>query len=157
MNLSSNRLYRIRSQGYCDLSDETVSDLAFGNRFAFYTCSFFLVTGVATANIPILASMMAVSIFGIILPYHPFDYIYNYILSGPMNKPRLPRRAMQLKFACVVATIWLASIIYLFYTGLTMAGYVAGGLLFSVAFLVSTTDFCIPSTIYNFLFKYEVR
>lgn len=155
--LSSKRLYRIRTQGYCNISDEKVSELAFGNRFAFYTCSFFLAIGVVTSSIPILTLMMTISIFGIVLPYHPFDYVYNYILSGPMNKPKLPRRARQLKFACVVATVWLASIIYLIYAGLIMASYISGGLLFSIAFLVSTTDLCIPSLVYNFLFKYEVK
>ncbi|MCH8012247.1 MAG: DUF4395 family protein [Candidatus Marinimicrobia bacterium] len=78
-------------------------------------------------------------------------------MSGPLNKPKLPRRSKQLKFACIVATIWLATIIYLFYTDLAVAGYMSGGVLFSIAFLVSTTDFCIPSLVYNFLFKYKVK
>ena len=101
--------------------------------------------------------MMVVSILGVILPNHPFDYIYNILLSGPLNKPKLPRRSRQLRFACVVATIWLATTIYLFYTGLAIAGYVSGGILFSVALLVSTTDVCIPSLIYNFVTRYEVK
>ncbi len=155
--ISSRRLHGIRTQGYCNYSDVNLSELAFGNRFAYYTCSLFLLIGVITANIEILSTMMVVSILGILLPNHPFDYIYNIFLSKPMNKPKLPRRSRQLKFACVVATLWLAATIYLFYSGLTMAGYVCGGLLFSVAFLVSTTDICIPSLIYNSLFKYEVK
>ena len=155
--ISSRRLHGIRTQGYCNYSDANLTELAFGNRFAYYTCSFFLLIGVITANIEILGAMMVVSILGILLPNHPFDYIYNIFLSKPMNKPKLPRRSKQLKFACIVATLWLATTIYLFYTGLTTAGYVSGGLLFSVAFLVSTTDICIPSLIYNSLFKYEVK
>lgn len=155
--LSSRRLYSLRTQGYCNISDANLSELAFGNRFAFYTCSIILIIGVILSNIPILTAIMTVALFGVILPYHPFDYIYNYVLSGPMNKPKLPRRSKQLKFACVVATIWIAATIYLFYTGLAVAGYVSGGILFSIAFLVSTTDFCIPSLIYNFLFRYEVK
>lgn len=95
-------------------------------------------------------------IFGVVLPYHPFDYIYNHLVRRVLDKPRLPRRSNQLKFACGVATIWIAATIYLFYYGFAMAGYVAGGMLFSVAFLVSTTDICIPSIIYNFLFKIKV-
>jgi hypothetical protein len=155
--LSDRRLHGIRTQGYCNYSDENLTELAFGNRFAYYTCSFFLLIGVISANIEILGAMMVVSILGILLPNHPFDYIYNIFLSKPMNKPKLPHRSKQLKFACTVATIWLAATIYLFYTGLTIAGYISGGLLFFVAFLVSTTDICIPSLIYNSLFKYEVK
>ena len=147
----------MRTQGYCDYSDANLSELAFGNRFTYYLCSLLLLIGVISANIPILTAMMIISIFGVILPNHPFDYIYNILLSGPLNKPKLPRRAKQLKFACTVSSIWIGAIIYLFYTGLTTAGYVSGGVLFSIAFLVSTTDFCIPSLIYNFLFRYEVK
>jgi len=97
--------------------------------------------------------MTVVAFLGVILPYHPFDYIYNHLLRGMLGKPKLPPRSKQLKFACVVATLWLIVTTYLFYAGLATAGYVVGGLLVSVAFIVSTTDFCIPSMIYNFIFK----
>lgn len=155
--ISSRRLYSIRTQGYCDYSDANLSELAFGNRFAYYLCSFFLLIGVISGNIPVLSAMMVVSIFGVMLPNHPFDYIYNILLSKPLNKPKLPRRSQQLKFACIISTVWLATTIYLFYAGYSIAGYVSGGVLFSIAFLVSTTDFCIPSLVYNFLLKYEVK
>jgi hypothetical protein len=55
-----------------------------------------------------------------------------------------------------VATLWLIATTYLFYAGFVIAGYVLGGLLVAVAFIVSTTDFCIPSMIYNFIFKVKV-
>jgi len=155
--ISSSRRYRIRCQGYSGYSDVDLSKLAFGNRFAYYLCSILLLIGVVSINIPILSIMMIVALFGVILPNHPFDYIYNTLLSKTLNKPKLPRRSKQLKFACLIATVWLAATIYLFSVGFTIAGYVAGGILFFVAILVSTTDVCIPSLIYNFLFKFEVR
>jgi hypothetical protein len=155
--LSSGRLYNLRTQGYCNYSDSKLSKLAYGNRFAYYICSSLLLAGVILANIPILATMMIVSIFGVILPNHPFDYVYNNIISSALNKPKLPPRSKQLKFACIISSVWLAATIFLFYTGLTTAGYIVGGIQFSIAFLVSTTDVCIPSLVYNFLFKYEVK
>jgi hypothetical protein len=155
--ISSRRLYSLRTQGYCNYSDSKLSKLAYGNRFAYYVCSFLLLVGVISSNIPILATMMIVSIFGVILPNHPFDYIYNNVISSALNKPKLPPRSKQLKFACFISSVWLAATIYLFYTGLTTAGYIVGGVQFSIALLVSTTDICIPSLIYNLLFKYEVK
>jgi len=80
----------------------------------------------------------------------------NYILSGFLKKPKLARRSKQLKFACTIATTGLSATAFLFYTGFTTAGYILGALLFLVAFTVSTTDFCIPSMIYNFLFKVKI-
>ena len=154
--ISSERIGRLKVQGYRDMSDGDISQLAFGNRFAYIVCSTILLVGVITANIPVLGTMMIIAFFGVVLPYHPFDYIYNHLVRRVLDKPRLPRRSNQLKFACGVATIWIAATIYLFYYGFAMAGYIAGGMLFSVAFLVSTTDICIPSIIYNFLFKIKV-
>lgn len=151
--LSTTRINFLKAQGYCNLSDTEISELAFGNRFAYILCGSIVAAAVATAHIPTLIAMTIVAFFGIILPYHPFDYIYNHMLRSMLNKPELPPRSKQLKFACVIATLWLMATTYLFYAGLAIAGYVLGGLLVAVAFLVSATDFCIPSMIYNFIFK----
>jgi len=149
---------RMRVQGYSNgLSDEQLRDLTFGNRFAYAACTSVLILGVAFASIPVLSVMMGIAFFGIILPNHPFDYIYNYVLRQPMNKPMLPRRSPQLKFACTVATIWIGVTIYLFQSGLMPAGYMMGASLIGVAGLVSATDICIPSIIYNFLFRVKIE
>lgn len=154
--ISPARIHRLKVQGYCNFKDDELSKLAFGNRFAYILCDSVLLIGIVTSNIPLLSILFFIAIFGIVLPYHPFDYIYNGLLSNPMNKPKLPPRSKQLKFACIIASTGIASTIFLFYTGLTLAGYIAGGLLFFVAFLVSTTDICIPSIIYNFIFKVKI-
>jgi hypothetical protein len=148
--------HRLRIQGYKNYTNSDLGKLAFGNRFAFLICSTILAIGVITANIPILSAVMVIAFFGIVLPYHPFDYIYNHIIRKSKDLPKLPPRSTQLKFACILATVWLAATIYLFYSGLFVAGYIAGGLLFFVAFLVSITDICIPSIIYNYIFRVKV-
>jgi hypothetical protein len=151
--ISAARIKRIKAQGYHSYSDGEISEFAFGNRFAYILCVSILIVGVAMASVPILISMGVVAFFGVVLPYHPFDYIYNYVLRGMMNKPKLPPRSKQLKFACTVATIWIAATVYFFYSGLTLAGYVAGALLSAIALSVSTIDLCIPSLIYNAISK----
>ena len=155
--ISSWRLRLLRVQGYCNYTDEDLSKLAFGNSFAYYLCGSIVLIGVVTANIPVLSAMMMVAIGGFALPRHPFDYIYNNFLSSLLNKPKLPKRSAQAKFACVIATLWLGAIIFSFYSGAMLTGYILGGILLVVAFLVSVLDFCIPSFIYNFFTKYEVK
>ena len=150
--LSETRINRLREQGYTSQTDAEISDLAFGNRFAYRICVTLLIFGVGFANIPLLSFMMVIAFLGLLLPNHPFDYIYNLVLSKKMKKPKLPPRSKQLKFTCTVATLWIGGTIYLFYTGLTNWGYIAGVSLIVVATLVSTVDFCIPSKIYNALF-----
>ena len=156
-NLSSVRLERIREQGYTCQSDQEINNLAFGNRFAYRLCLSVLDLGVAFANIQILAVMMAVAFFGVVLPNHPFDYIYNHVFAGKRNRIKLPRRSPQLKFACAMATVFIAVTIYFFSAQLMVAGYITAGVLISVASLVSTIDLCIPSKIYNALFTKGVK
>jgi len=151
--ISATRIKLLRAQGYCNQSDAEISGLAFGNRFAYIVCTSVVAVGVATAHIPTLAVMMVVALGGVVLPYHPVDYIYNHVLRGMLNKPELPPRSKQLKFACIIATLWLGATIYMFYAGHVMAGYVLGWLLVAVAGTVATTDFCIPSFIYNLIFR----
>lgn len=155
-HLSATRINRLKAQGYCGYSDAELSALAFGNRFAYIVCGTIVAIAVAAANIPTLIVMTIVAFFGIILQYHPFDYIYNHVLRGMLNKPKLPPRSKQLKFTCIIATLLLVTTTYLFYVDLATAGYVLGGLLVAVSFIVSTTDFCIPSMIYNYIFKFNV-
>lgn len=155
--LSASRLNRIKAQGYIGYSDNELSSFAFGNRFAYILCFTILAVGVITANVPVLLVMSVVALGGIIFPYHPFDYLYNKLIRHRINKPELPPRSKQLKFACTIATLWLIATAYLFHTEYNYFGYVMGSLLASVAFIVSTTDFCIPSIIYNLMNRIKVK
>ena len=150
--LSDERIYRIRQQGYFNQSKKEITDLATGNRFAYQVCVTILFLGMVTADIHVLAFMNVIAFLGIVLPNHPFDYIYNHLLSKRLGKPKLPPRSRQLKFACGMATAGIAATIYLFSNEMMVAGYINGFSLVLVAGLVSTIDLCIPSVIYNFLF-----
>ncbi len=147
------RRKRLEAQGYNGFTDAELNDFKFGIRFAYYLCGSTVVLGLLLTNIKILAVAMTIAFFGSLPPYHPFDYLYNYLIRRLINKPKLPHRSNQGRFACGIAAVWLSGVIYLFYVGLNLWGYIAGGILVSIATLVSTTDICIPSIIYNFLFR----
>ena len=49
-------------------------------------------------------------------------------------------------------SVWLVATAVAFTLGPAWLGYTLGGALTSVAALVSVTHFCIPSTVYQFLF-----
>ena len=158
--ISKKRIARIREQGYFQMSDQQVSDISFGNRFAYIICTSIMGAGIVMTNIPILSITLVIAALGFILPYHPFDYIYNHLLAHRLGRPQLPKRSDQLKFACTLATIFLLTIIYMFSQGFMVLGYIFSGILFSIALTVSTTDFCLPSFIYNRIFltkKNDIR
>lgn len=150
--LSQFRINNIRAQGYITQTDEQIQQLAFGNRFAYQLCVSIVAVGVIIANSYILGAMAMIAFFGVVLPNHPFDYIYNHLIRQRMHLPKLPARSMQLKFACSLATTFLMATVACFNMGYAVAGYVLGSALIIVATLVSTIDYCIPSVIYNYMF-----
>jgi hypothetical protein len=144
---------RLQEQGYQNYSDQELSEYKFGIRFAYYLCGSLVILGLSLTSLKILAAAMTIAFLGSLPPYHPFDYLYNYGVRHIIDKPKLPPRSNQGRFACGIATIWLGVVIYLFYSELYVWGYLAGGILVLVAALVSTMDICIPSMVYNALFQ----
>ncbi|HXH17468.1 MAG TPA: DUF4395 domain-containing protein [Chitinophagales bacterium] len=151
--ISPARRKKLEAQGFIGYSDKELASRTFGIRFAPALCSLFIATGVTFASIPLLSFVAITALFGVILPYHPFDYLYNATVRHWLNKAPVGPNTPQRRFACGLATLWLAGVIGLFYAHLFMLGYILGAILASVALLVATTDFCIPSAIYNFLFR----
>ena len=155
--ISPVRRRRLETQGYIGFNDSELNDFKFGIRFAYYLCGSLVVIGLLLTNLKILTFTAIIAFFGSLPPYHPFDYFYNYVIRHLVNKPKMPPRSNQGRFACGIATVWVSGIIYLFYVGLNFLGYLAGGILVLIATLVSTMDICIPSMIYNFLFKRKLE
>jgi len=149
--LSEKRINRLRAQGYTSESKNELSRMAFGIRFAYRACVGVLTVALVTQSIVLYSVMLVIAILGFILPNHPFDYIYNHVLSGRMNRPKLPARSAQLKFACTQASAWLAAVIILMATGNALVGSIMAAVLIGVALLPSTTDYCVPSAFYNSL------
>lgn len=151
--LSPTTKRRLIVQGYNCYSDKELNDYKYGIRFAYYLCDSLVILGLLLTNLWILAAAMTIAFLGWLLPKHPFDYVYNYGVRHLLNKPIIPARTSQVRFACGIAAVWLCVTIFLFYSGLYVWGYIVGGILVSVATLVATTDICIPSMIYNALFR----
>ena len=155
--LPDHRLERLREQGFVGLSDVKLTSLAFGIRFAYWLCSFFLIIAIIAANVYLLILLMLIALATVILPYHPFDYIYNHSLRYKLGKPKLPPRGNQIKFSCGLAALWMGFTAFFFYHHMMGAGYLAGLSLIIVALTVSITDFCIPSQLYNIIFRFDTR
>ncbi|HEX8040852.1 MAG TPA: DUF4395 family protein [Chryseosolibacter sp.] len=151
---------RLEAQGYVGLTDAQLNDFKVGIRFAYSLCALLVLSGLIFSNVAILLTAMTIAFFAMMPPYHPFDYLYNYGVRRFLHKPKLPPRTNQGRFACGIATIWVGGIILLLTNNMEVWGYIAGGVLLSVAGLVSILDICIPSMIYNFLFRrqaYDLR
>ena len=146
---------RLHTQGYQGYSDRELNDYKYGIRFAYALCTTLAGLGLVLSNITLLIIAAVIALAGILPPYHPFDYLYNHAVRHILKKPKIPPRTNQGRFACGVAFVWLTITIYLLYNNHFITGNILGGILLSVAILVSAMDICIPSMVYNFLFRKE--
>lgn len=150
--LSPKRISRLRTQGYIVQDDQQLAQIAFGNSLAFKFCTGLIAISVATANIPLLSILMCIEFLAIVMPRHPFDFIYNGIVRKWVDRPKLPKRSPQVRFACTMAIVFTGFTVLLFNNDQMVAGYLLGGSLAFMAGLVAFLDLCIPSIIYNALF-----
>ena len=151
--LSPIRLRRLRAQGFTCESEPTLQQMAFGIRFAYRACVLLLIVAIASKSLLLFSAMLGLSFLGIVLPNHPFDYVFNYTLRLWLRAPMVPPRSRQLKFACIIATAFLGAVVFMLYVGMVTQGLITAGTLAAFALLPSTIDLCIPSLIYNVLFQ----
>lgn len=149
MAASSTTRRRLEAQGFRDLDDATMSELAPWLRWSPALCTIVMAVGVALRAPVVLWGLAAIAFVGALLPYHPFDLAYNHVVRPLAGTRPLPHHGPQRRFACALAAAWLVATAWAFRTGAVTLGLVLGVSLIAVAALVSVTHICIPSMIYN--------
>lgn len=145
-------LDRLDAQGYVNVDRQTLREVEPWLRWSPVFCAIIMATGTALASPPILWGLAVAAALGAVLPSHPFDYVYNFGVRRLTRTPPLPPNGAPRRFACGMAAVWLVATGAAFAADLTILGYVLGGMLTTVAALVGTTHFCIPSLIYALIF-----
>jgi hypothetical protein len=149
MTANPNVRSRLKAQGFCGLDDKTLAELAPWMRWTYTLGTLVTLIGVTLMSPGVLWSLAAITSVGIFLPFHPFDLLYNYGMRYLTRTGPFPNSGPQRHFVFVVATVWLAVTGWAFHVGANSAGITLGVLLIFVGGLASTTNFCIPSFIYN--------
>jgi len=147
---------RLEAQGFRGLDDATLEEVGPWLRWSPALCTLFMVAGVALGSPVILWALAVTALPGALLPFHPFDLLYNYGARHLTGTRPLPHQGPQRRFACGIATIWLIATGWAFQAGPSNLGYALGIPLILVAGLVAITHFCVPSLIYNALVHTEV-
>lgn len=151
--LSATTRRRLNTQGLSDVDDGNLAEVAPWLRMAFGMCALLAGAGTALASPVILWILTPFAALAALFPVHPFDLIYNYGIRYLRNTGPLPKRRAQSRFACGVGAVWLVGTAWAFQSGALITGYILGIAVTGIAVLVSTTDICIPSMIYNALFR----
>ncbi len=144
---------RLEAQGFLGLDEVGIAEIGPWLRWSPALCAVFMATGTILASPPMLWTMAAIALLGATLPFHPFDLLYNHVVRHLTGTRPLPHHGAQRRFACGMAAAWLTGTGLAFHQGAAVLGYVLGGTLTIVAAIVGTTHFCIPSLVYNTLFR----
>ena len=80
-------------------------------------------------------------------PRHPFDHLWNHGLRHLSKAPELPPNPTPRRHAFKLAAVWLLAVGVLFAVGQSTIALGLGIVLVAVCGLVTTTNFCIPSTL----------
>ncbi|MDH5590111.1 MAG: DUF4395 domain-containing protein [Gemmatimonadota bacterium] len=143
---------RIEAQGYLGLSDEMLCEVGPWLRFAPGICMVWV--GVATylGSVTALWVLMPFAALGALFRGHPFEVLYNHGIRHVIGTAHLPPANAPRRFACAVATSWIAATAWAFHSDAATLGAVLGWSLAVAAAVPTFTDFCIPSFFYGLMF-----
>lgn len=141
-------------QGYGELSDRERRSFWLGLRFSPALCLLGIALGTVLASPALLLVMAGTALVGgFIAPKHPFDYLYDLTLRPLLGGPSIPASPPPRRFACQLATPWIAAIGVAFLADTPTVAWVLAVPLLIAAAVVATTNWCLPSFIYGLLHR----
>jgi Domain of unknown function (DUF4395) len=98
-------------QGYESLGDDERRELGLGLRLSPVLCLTGMTLGVVLESPAILLGMAGTAVLGgFVTAKHPFDPIWDQGLRRLSGGPPLPRTPAPRRFACQIASVWLAAL-----------------------------------------------
>ena len=139
----------VEMQGYVGLDDARVIETDRWSRLAPALCMVWVAAGTWLRSPTFLWILMPIAALGAVLPWRPFDLLYNHGLRYPVGGRSLPPSGIPRRFACSIATLWIGAIGWAFHSGATTLGYWLGASMVLAASSATFLGFCIPSFIYR--------
>ncbi len=152
MDIAATTRARLEMQGFVGLDDERLAEIRPWLRLAPGLCAAWAAVGTAWSSPALLWALVPFAALGALRRGHAFDVLYNHGLRHLRGTRPLPPYAAPRRFACGVATVWLAATAAAFGGGATILGYALGAAFVMVALIPATIDFCIPSFFFGLLF-----
>jgi hypothetical protein len=144
---------RLETQGFVGLDDASLREVGPWLRLAPALCATWAAVGTVFSAPWLLWALVPFAALGALGSGHPFDALYDRVIRHRLGTRPLPPYGAPRRFACAVASVWLAGTGLAFFGGATVVGYALGGAFVLAALVPTLTDFCIPS----FIFKHVLR
>lgn len=148
MSLASRTLGWIDMQGY-RLTDAEKRRLTIPLKFAPALCALFAAVSLAQQSVAGFAALAVIAFVGGLLPRHLFDYLYAVALEPLLRTGLPPTNPPQRHFACLMGSAMLATAAVGFAVGFDALAWTLGLAFIGAATLVTLTNWCLPSFIYN--------
>lgn len=143
----------LNKQGFGTLDDEAKSRYALPLRFTPAVGTTLVVVGLALQSPIWLGSMALVALSGALLPSGmPIDLVYNLGVRHLFRVPPLPPTPKPRQFSYLLSTVFLAGSAVSFYYGLSVLGFILGGLVVIGGTMLTTTLWCLGSWYYRLIF-----
>jgi len=142
----------LNKQGFGTL-DEAKSRYALPLRFTPAVGTIFVVIGLALQSPIWLGAMALVALSGALFPSGMLiDLVYNLAVRHVFHVRPLPPTPKPRQFSYLLSTVFLAGSAVSFYYGLSVVGFVLGGLVVIGGTLLTTTLWCLGSWYYRLIF-----
>ncbi len=143
----------LNKQGFGKLDDEAKSRYALPLRFTPGVGTILIVIGLALQSPIWLGSMALVALSGALLPSGMLiDLVYNLGVRHLFGAPPLPPTPKPRQFSYLLSTVLLASSALSYYYGLSLLGFIRGGMVVMGATILTTTLWCLGSWYYRLIF-----
>ena len=110
-------------------------------------CLALVIAGLALQSAVLILALVPIGAVAGWTRRHPFDLIWNHGPRHLSGAPELPPNPTPRRHAFKLATVWLLAVGLLFAFGQPTAALILGGLMVAVCGLLTTTNFCVPSTL----------
>lgn len=145
----------LNKQGFGKLAEEAKSRYALPLRFTPGVGTTLIVIGLALQSPIWLGSMALVALSGALLPSGMLiDLVYNLGVRHLFRAPPLPPTPKPRQFSYLLSTVLLTGSALSFYYGLSVLGFILGGMVVIGGTILTTTLWCLGSWYYRLFFRH---
>jgi hypothetical protein len=143
----------LNKQGFAYLDDEAKSRYALPLRFTPALGTGLIVIGLILHSPIWLGSMALVALSGALLPSGMLiDLVYNLGVRHLLHTPPLPSTPKPRRFSYLLSTVLLAGSAVSFHYGVSVLGFILGGMVVIGGTILATTLWCLGSWSYRLIF-----
>ncbi len=143
----------LNKQGFGNLDDKAKSRYALPLRFTPAVAITLIVIGLALQSPIWLGAMALVALSGALFPSGMLlDLVYNLGIRHVFHAPPLPPTPKPRQFSYLLSTVFLAGSALSFYYGLSVLGFILGGMVVIGGTILTTSLWCLGSWWYRLIF-----